>query len=153
MMRTRGFYVGPANLAQGSVRQPGRWGVIIQQYGSFHKLYAREMFMEKIRNKSYPHLPSRLASNFLCHRIEDAIWYQSKHHPNDVIYNVLFDSETYAYHQGQILCIPPHSSFTDEEATHHYWMADALVSETGGSELTPWEVVTLSPMTIVAEHQ
>lgn len=149
MIRTVGYFVGPAGLLPGHVRQPGRWGDIIREHGQRHEHFSREALLERVRTESYSQKPSRLEANFLCFRIEDAAWDREKFHPDDVIYDVLFDSEACAFHQGQILCIPPLVNFSDVEAAHHYWKADHAVSEIGGSSLTPWEVVTLSPIKVV----
>ncbi|MDR6757182.1 hypothetical protein J2Y48_002478 [Mycoplana sp. BE70] len=142
---TVGFYVTSRNLVPGSIIQPGNWGTVIKQYGKAHLRYADEMRFEEIRDSEFPSKPSRLTSNFLCARREDADWYQQAAHPDDAIYEVAWDQEL-DWHQGCILLLDKQDGMTLDQRARHYWAFDHGISVDG---FVPYEIVTQSPMRIV----
>lgn len=144
----QGFYVSELDLDAGDMVGPGRWGETIARIGPRHIRYSTEHQLEARRRAAHPDKPSRLDSNFCFATIEEARWYRDTHHEGQKIYEIGFDADNFAFHQGFILCIPPHSSMSDKEAIESYWRCDTRVYDAGRPDIAPIEIVTRSQMRI-----
>lgn len=70
------FHLNSTPLAPGSIILPGNWGRIIKRFGWQHGRAIYETFLEEIRAKHYPALPSRLESSFFFDDVGEARFYR-----------------------------------------------------------------------------
>jgi|GEM_PF-3015226 len=144
----QGFYVTERRLNVGDIVAPGRWGSVLARFGRAHARFATEQLLEVQRCRAHPKKPSRLESNFCFSTIDEARWYRDTHHRGQAIYEIGFDADAYAVHQGFILCLPPNDNMTDEQAVESYWLCNTRVFDAARPEIAPLEIVTRSPMQV-----
>jgi hypothetical protein len=76
------------DLGNGSIIQPGNWGMMIKNIGALHPCRNREQALEQVCLKFFPHKPSRLNGTFCCEKLDTILCYKSAHCPEGFLYEV-----------------------------------------------------------------
>jgi len=88
------FWLGGILLGKGSTIMPGNWVRIVRSTPGHHWALLEEVF-ENIRRASFPELPSRGESLFICEDRESALEFQRKgNRAADILYEVELVSES-----------------------------------------------------------
>jgi hypothetical protein len=148
------FYLCSYPLSPGSVIEPGNWGRFLRLYSlndpNSRWLPLREYVFETVRLRAFPHLPSRLEAAFVCETLDGlADFKRSSPRPFDLAYEIELVDPNAAGHRGCLAYFdnpPPPQQWTIpllEERADAYW---------SGANVQRPEVVTMSPLRVVARH-
>ena len=131
----RYFHCLPAQLAPGSIIEPGNWGRIIHAYTlvqnnppGISPVAYRELILELVRKLVAPKKPSRLNCVFACPTEEDLrVFMSARNNPFDVAYEVeTFDNPAIhiAGHDIPLLRFQQNDPYFSkmEDLAEEYWI-------------------------------